>query len=92
MLEKIELTESQWQSVEDAGFVRLSLDEAIEVLKPYDITLTKLAGAFGMLRGNIRTQFDRGCQLDLNPDTGEIKMVRVEKILKEGSIENCLPD
>ncbi len=86
MFEDLKLTEQQQEEVEEYGYLRLELDEAISLFKPYDIGITRIAESFGMLRGNVRTQFNNGSVIDFFPKGGKIRMTRLEKVLKEGEL------
>ena len=86
MFDNLKLTPDQQGEVDRYGYLRLELDEAIKLLKPYDIGITKIAESFGMLRGNVRTQFNNGSVIDFYPGEGKITMTRLEKVLKEGQL------
>jgi hypothetical protein len=86
MFDDLHLNDSQLKEVEDFGYLRLPLDEALELLKDHKIGVSALARALGMQRSNLRSQFSKGCELDFYPNTGEVKMVRVEEVLKTGSL------
>lgn len=86
MFDDLHLNDSQLKEVEDFGYLRLPLDEALELLKDKKIGVSALARALGMQRSNLRSQFAKGCELDFYPNTGKVKMVRVEEVLKTGSL------
>lgn len=86
MFEELKLTEAQQDELNAQGSLLLELDEALMLLKPYDIGVTSIANALGMGRSNVRTQFSRGCKIELFPASGEIKMIRVEEELKSGQL------
>jgi hypothetical protein len=85
MFDDLKFTEQQKQEISDYGYLRLPLDDALNLLKDRKIGVSALARALGMQRSNLRSQF-KGCALDFYPESGEVNMVRVEEVLKTGSL------
>jgi hypothetical protein len=85
MFDEITITESQKQEIAEFGYLRMTLDDALELLKDKQIGVSKIARALGMQRSNLRAQFAKGCMIDLYPN-GTVRMTRVEEVLKTGSL------
>lgn len=86
MFDNLKLSEEQKACLEEFGFIRMTLDDALDLLEPHKVGIKKIGEALGMHRSNVRSHFRRGCVLDFEPETNSIRMVRIEETLKEGHL------